>query len=368
MIKEPEDLNLLRICPNDNYILGNDIDLNTINFTPIESFEGVLDGNGFKIKNLKIIGEMNNVGLIGNLVAGEINNLGIENYKINCLNSTYVGVLAAKLLNYSTISNCFTSGDIRIESQKDVCVGGLIGYSSGSPGYTISNSYSNSNFLILSNKTTNVGGLVGYFTYTKIPYSNIYYGSIFNSYSNSYIKVKATYGSSIFTSYETCVGGLLGNSESGTHHIFNSFSMGYIDVSASESLYCGYVAGTMNGFFNNSYANCDLLMKTNSEEITDKAQDYKKLNSLSQNDIFNKIYNFWDESVWSHGEKAPKLLLFKNVGFAELRDLSNSDNSEMYRDEFDFIYLIPIFLILILLFAICWIFIKKKSFVHSKNE
>lgn len=317
VIKDPEDLNLLRIFPNDNYILGNDIDLKGNNFIPIENFEGILNGNGFKIKNLKIDGEIDNVGLIENLVAGEINNLGVENFEINCINSKYVGVLASKLLKYSTINNCFASGNISIKSRYDVYVGGLIGYSSGSPGYTVSNSFSNSNFSISSDKSVVVGGLVGYFTYTKIPYSIIYYGSIFNSYANNYIRVRTTYESSIFTSYETSVGGLLGDSYAGTHHIYNSFSMGSIDVSANESLNCGYIAGSMNGFLNNCYANSDLLLKANNEEITDKAEDYKKLNVLPQNDIFQKIYKVWDRLVWGNDGKAPVLISFKNVNIVK---------------------------------------------------
>lgn len=319
IIAETEDLNLLRIFPYDNYILGNDIDLNNnSSFTPIKKFGGILDGNGFKIKNLNIIGEFTKVGLIENLIAGEIINLGIENYSIDCSSSIYVGVIASDLSEYSTISNCYTCGNLTIKSNNDVYVGGLIGYSTGSPGYTISNSFTNSNIQVISEKSAFVGGLVGYFSYTKIPNSTVYYGSIYNSYSNSSIKVETTYEASIFSTYDTNVGGLIGDSLSGTHHISNCFSMGTIDSFANKYLSSGYLAGTIAGFYNNSYCNNDMIIKENNKIVKEQASDYDKLIKDDQFSILEKLSEVWDGNKWNFTKNYPLLSLYENIHIIEL--------------------------------------------------
>ena len=74
---------------NKCYRLENDIDLANVNWTPIENFEGVLDGNGFKISNFaKIIevdvsdiGDEYAFGLFKKL-SGNVKNLNLENINI----------------------------------------------------------------------------------------------------------------------------------------------------------------------------------------------------------------------------------------------------------------------------------------------
>lgn len=167
-IKEVEDLDLLRLYPEETIVLGNDIDLNYKNFVPIPSFSGVLDGKNYKIKRMKIHGVFDKVGFIQTLTDGVIQNLGIENFDINCANTQYAGTFAGSLTSYSTIKNCYSSGNIKIKAKGSIYCGGLIGYSTGSNGYTISNCFTNSNIQVKASQSTYVGGLVGYFSYTEL--------------------------------------------------------------------------------------------------------------------------------------------------------------------------------------------------------
>ena len=76
--------------------LTKDVDLGGKEWTPIGSsshiFKGVLDGQGYVVKNLVITGNNGNVGLFGVTHNGEIKNLVVENAKVS--GRTNVGVVA----------------------------------------------------------------------------------------------------------------------------------------------------------------------------------------------------------------------------------------------------------------------------------
>ncbi|NIK78515.1 hypothetical protein FHS15_003653 [Paenibacillus castaneae] len=175
---------------NDLYFkLTADIDLSSYaSWEPIgndsESFKGNIDGNGYKIKNLRISQYYMYVGLFGisdNM--STISNMRLENINVN--GYQYVGGLIGQ--NNGNISNSYASGIV----SGSYFVGGLVGnnrneitgsytavavsgiYAGGLVGYneigTISNSYATGDLI----ESTFVGGLVGY----------SYFGSISDSYA-----------------------------------------------------------------------------------------------------------------------------------------------------------------------------------------
>lgn len=109
---------------NEYFLLMNDLDLRYELWTPIENFVGNFDGNGYKIKNLKIdLPNKNDVGLFaGNDNRITLMNVVIENVDIK--GKDYVGGLAGKI-KYSSIENCAVIGEGQVSGNKSV--GGLLG-------------------------------------------------------------------------------------------------------------------------------------------------------------------------------------------------------------------------------------------------
>lgn len=89
-----EDLYAIRANPSGKYILMNDIDLSETakggdwdggnGWTPIPSFSGILDGNGYTVSNMNIFGTNIYAGFIKNN-AGEIKNISFDGVAINRL-------------------------------------------------------------------------------------------------------------------------------------------------------------------------------------------------------------------------------------------------------------------------------------------
>jgi len=114
------DLNNIRNDLKANYILMNDIEFTKEDFQeggefpqnwiPIEGeFEGIFDGNGYKICGLKIISKGEPIGLFGN-VKGTIVNLTLKDLYIHgssyCNDKFFIGTIAAKVSGYGKIQNC----------------------------------------------------------------------------------------------------------------------------------------------------------------------------------------------------------------------------------------------------------------------
>ncbi|MDN5300930.1 MAG: hypothetical protein PWQ60_444 [Thermoanaerobacteraceae bacterium] len=136
-IYNAEDLNSIRDNPYGQYILMNDIDLSGYDWEPIMGvlpsgervpFAGVLDGNGHKIKNLKINKPgVRNVGLFAEIERhnqpASVKDLILEN--VNVTGSSHVGGLVG--LNRGVIENVRVSGTIKGERY----VGGIAGVNVG---------------------------------------------------------------------------------------------------------------------------------------------------------------------------------------------------------------------------------------------
>lgn len=161
------------------YKLGNNIDLNDIEWEPIgtekKTFKGTLYGNGYTISNLTINNNKNYQGLFG-YVTGNLEGIIVENFNIsgesfigaisgytegnikNCKvinskisgNADHVGGIVGRLieknLSYNIIENCKISGNSYI--------GGITGRASG----TCENNTVKAD---IEGKSNYIGGIVG---------------------------------------------------------------------------------------------------------------------------------------------------------------------------------------------------------------
>ena len=112
-------------------ILGADIDLSNREWTPIGSsdntpFNGIFDGNGYTISNLKITGYNSTVGLFGRTNNGEIKNLTVKNALVS--GRLNVGVVAGT--PYTTAyTNVKVCGHVEVNGMSYVgTVGGKNAY------------------------------------------------------------------------------------------------------------------------------------------------------------------------------------------------------------------------------------------------
>lgn len=128
---------LLHIMDMDDeayyYQLDNNIDLGSRNWKPF-GFNGVLEGNGYMISNLRIDhDDMESIGLFSG-ITGTVKDLTIKNVDIFNESSSEIGALAGTLLDGS-IENChviFTS-ESRMYGTGNVA--GLVGWASGASYY-----------------------------------------------------------------------------------------------------------------------------------------------------------------------------------------------------------------------------------------
>lgn len=114
-----EDLKNIRDNMRGKYILMNDIDLSGIDWVPLEApstaiapdFDGILDGNGYTIRNLSCTGESKAALFESN--SGIIKNLALTG-TVTLNNTRYLSASAAGLCssNDKTIENCTVAATI----------------------------------------------------------------------------------------------------------------------------------------------------------------------------------------------------------------------------------------------------------------
>lgn len=175
LIADARQLNLIRYYPNLHYELVSDIDLYPLmdvtaeknngssgrGWLPIgyfeneltnEPFSGTIDGNNYKIENLVIKRDDENmIGLFGYVYGATIKNLHLRNVSIE--GYQYVGGIAGGAFE-TTIENCSVMGEITGFYED---VGGLIGLASD---VSITGSHSTGHV----EGNSNCGGLVGNLT------------------------------------------------------------------------------------------------------------------------------------------------------------------------------------------------------------
>ncbi len=190
-------------------------------------FEGNMDGNGFRIMNLRIMKEKISVNDYSNNILGffgyigsdsNISNIILENVDV----SGYEGIGALAGVNKGTISNSSVTGSVYGSD-----AAGLVAYLYGG---TINNSYSTANV----DADTHSGGLVAY----------ISAGTITNSYATGSVTVGSD-----------TVGGLVGYNDAGT--ITNSYATGSVTAGPSADNVGGLVGYNDVGTITNSFYNRD---------------------------------------------------------------------------------------------------------------
>ncbi|MCI9016024.1 MAG: hypothetical protein HFJ53_02500 [Clostridia bacterium] len=171
IIKTENELNALSEYPNAHFKLGNDIAINNTTYFSVKNFKGTLDGNGYKISNIKQSLIVTNLGIVKNLnIVAAIDN------EFN----TYFGAIAD--INQGTITDCSVTGTINLTmtgTNKILAnqVGGIVG--KNEVVGRIERSYVDANInVILPENHAFVGGAVG---------SNN--GTIVNSYSKGILNV-----------------------------------------------------------------------------------------------------------------------------------------------------------------------------------
>ena len=121
------------------YKLANDIDASAVEWTPITTFTGLLDGNGYTISGLNIgkdaafVRDYNAYGLIRTL-SGDVRNLKLTDLYFNTYNTSsdysYMGGIAA-IVKQGKIYNCHVEGEIINTTNKYNRTGGIAGHASG---------------------------------------------------------------------------------------------------------------------------------------------------------------------------------------------------------------------------------------------
>ncbi len=214
IIKTADELQAMQDNLSGKYILMNDIDLDGYSWTPIDSFTGELNGNGFVVRNLTINKPTEyDVGLFGSTDTATIKNLGIENASVTGGNS--VGILMGYAFG-SSISNCYVEGNVTGDSY----IAGVVALAHSS---IISNAYSNSSV----SGDSYVGGILGAEDGTSG-------ATLRNCYSTGWV------------SGQQYVGGLAG---SNIDPILNCYS----DCNVSGNSNVGGLAGSVYGTIEKSY-------------------------------------------------------------------------------------------------------------------
>ena len=175
--------------PSGSYRLTADIDLEGAPMSPMESFTGVLDGDGHVIKNVKISSTAASTGLFRTATGATFRNLGMEGGEVTQTSTySYTGALAGQLtgctmenlwlrnltvsgkeytgalagrVSGGSVSGCCAIGTVT----GTIYVGGLIGGMGNSA--VISDSYAGGGVTSTTNNTY-TGGLVGYAAYSGI--------------------------------------------------------------------------------------------------------------------------------------------------------------------------------------------------------
>lgn len=192
------EFNSIRNNLSAHYILMNDIDLASYtNFVPIgnssSKFIGTLDGNGFKVKNLKANRNATYTGLFGYAEGATIKKLGVVDANVNSQTSNYSGIIAGQINSGTLIDQCYSTGVLNGQYGQ----GGIVGWLAGGE---VRNSWSNASVTSLGR----IGGVVGHIASAD--------GYINNSYA--YGELSST----------QLIGGLLGSMAGATSaNVTNSY-------------------------------------------------------------------------------------------------------------------------------------------------
>lgn len=276
----------------DIYNLCADIDMNNIEWEPIELISKTINGNGHKIYNLTITGEYTEAGLFSIVEDSFIKNLGLVNVDIDISSNQSVeaGAIAGRI-DESIIENCFASGTIRVYSQNYVAyAGGLIGsinhYENSYNLSILNNNYSNVDVFAISN--TNIESLVVAGGICAVASKNVV---IQNNYSTGNVFAQ--------NNHVVYAGGLIGVFfETNRSSISNSYATGNVtSLSLNSYAYGGGLVGEEVAITYICYRYSNQTI-----QVTGKTGN-GKINQIgingTLNDIFFYTYNNWNSDYWN---------------------------------------------------------------------
>ena len=110
-------------------MLTGNIDMSGVDYTPVTTFSGTLDGNGYYISNLTVNASSGNAGLFGTLDGAVVRDLGFVNANITLTGNSSTagaGVLAGMAMD-SSISNVYVKDSYVFADGYNNIAGGLIG-------------------------------------------------------------------------------------------------------------------------------------------------------------------------------------------------------------------------------------------------
>ena len=220
------------------YTLTGNIDCTGVNFTPVSTFSGTLNGAGYTVSNLSNASSYPNYdGMFSTLSGATVEDLTIANVSLH--GNYEEGVLAADAANGTKIVDVHTSGSITSGAALSDA-GGIVGWLDGS---TISYSSANINF---SGVYEYVGGIASIVVNNSTISKSYSSGQITSAQSggqdyNGGLVGELTSSSSISDSYSslgisasgTNVAGLAGWITGTSTIVTNSYSTGAISDSAS---------------------------------------------------------------------------------------------------------------------------------------
>ncbi|MCL2082301.1 MAG: hypothetical protein FWH04_03570 [Oscillospiraceae bacterium] len=94
---------------NSKYHLTADIDLSGVEWKPPQMHDGIFDGQGFVIRNLKITKKKGEAGFFEHISNSTVKNLGFEGTKLSANNA---GAVSSGNVSGSVIDNCYNAGSI----------------------------------------------------------------------------------------------------------------------------------------------------------------------------------------------------------------------------------------------------------------
>ncbi len=309
VIKTAQDLDNIRNDLDGKYILMNDIDLSSYsNWDPIGEvdldtgvgigFTGILDGNGYVVKNLTITSSSKvSVGLFGGIgyfntdssasgQLAEVKNLGIE--KANITTSAEAAGILAGIKDYSQITNCYTTG--KIEGNSSLYVGGLVGASVGEvdnmSNNLIDKCYSSATVIVDSPQ--GIGGIFG----------DSAAGGIAGYLVHSIVK------NSYFTGNIQAINGYAGGIAGG---VYSAEAMNCYATGKVSGLYTGGILGVVAGSIVNSIWNEETTGQTtaSSDDSQGQVTNSYGLTTAEMQDPAN--WAGWDTDIWDFSTYPPKL-------------------------------------------------------------
>ena len=131
LVTNATELAEMATYPSECFELANDIDFTSVDWTPIPTFSGVLDGKGHVINNFTQGTFSGQFALISALAGGTIRCLGIKTVSGTGSASSYEGTFFGAESGYWLVEDCYAEGSINLGGDRG---GGFYGLNQNSTG------------------------------------------------------------------------------------------------------------------------------------------------------------------------------------------------------------------------------------------